>query len=131
MTLSTLADGLLKLRFLVGYTTWLIAGLLLSIVVLARLRNMKNDRRRLYKALLVFCLGLIWSGSWGQMGVWQYGIIMQGLPLSRAVVSIGWSLGVLWLASALGLIVWCVSKEEVKMHQVQPSNGAGILPPAQ
>lgn len=130
MTISGLADTLLQLRFLVGYTTWLVAGLVLSVIVLARLKNMQNGRRKLYKGLFVFCLGLVWSGFWGQMGVWQYGIILQGLPISRDVVSIGWSLGVLWLASALGWIVWCVSREETKAHQVRQPNGAGILPPA-
>lgn len=115
--LDVLADMLLRLRFVVGYSTIIVAGMILAVIVVARLRRMKDRRRRLYRGLLALCCGLVWTGVAGQLGIWQYGEIMQALAVRRELVSVLFSIGVLWVALALGWIAIVVVREEISAVQ--------------
>lgn len=107
-----ISDVLLFLRFAVGYPSMAVAGFVLGIVALGRLRKMTNGRRRLYRPLVSAAFGLCWSGSWGILGVWQYGRFTVALPFPMAVVSTAFSIGVLWIALSLVTLAGVVLIEE-------------------
>lgn len=108
----TIPDMLLFLRFTIGYPSITVAGFILGIVALGRLRTMTNDRRRLYRPLVSTAFGLCWTGLWGVLGVWQYGKFTVALPFPMAVVSTAFSIGVLWIALSLVALAAIVLIEE-------------------
>lgn len=109
---GSLPDFLLLLRFTIGYPAMAVAGFVLGTIALGRLRMMTNGRRRLYRALVSVAFGLCWSGSWGVLGVWQYGKFTIPLPFPIAVVSVAFSLGVLWISLSMAWLAVVVLLEE-------------------
>lgn len=114
----TISDMLLFFRFTIGYPSMAVAGFILGIVALGRLRKMTNGRRRLYRPLVSAAFGLCWAGSWGILGVWQYGRFTVALPFPMAVVSTAFSIGVLWIALSLVTLAGVVLIEEFQHTRV-------------
>ena len=108
----TLSDLLLLLRFTVGWPAVAVSGFVLGTIALGRLRSMTNGRRRLYRPLVAVAFGLCWLGSWGVLGVWQYGNFLVPLPVPLTVVSTAFSLGVLWTGLSLVSLAMVVLIEE-------------------
>lgn len=109
---GNLNDFLLLLRFTVGYPAMSVAGFVLGTVALGRLRYMTNGRRRLYRPLVATAFGLCWCGSWGVLGVWQYGKFTTPLPFPLTVVQTAFSLGILWIGLSLVALAAIVLIEE-------------------
>lgn len=108
----TLSETLLLLRFTVGWPAVAVAGFVLGTVALGRLRSMTNGRRRLYRPLVAVAFGLCWMGSWGVLGVWQYGDFLVPLPVPLSVVSMAFSAGVIWTGLSLVSLAVIVMIEE-------------------
>lgn len=108
----TTSEMLLFLRFTVGWPSVAVAGFVLGTVALGRLRSMRNGRRRLYRPLTAVAFGLCWLGSWGVLGVWQYGNFLVPLPVPLTVVSTAFSVGVLWTGLSLVSLAVVVLIEE-------------------
>ena len=107
-----MSDFLLLLRFTVGYPAMTVAGFVLGVIALGRLRLMTNGRRRLYRPLVSVAFGLCWIGVWGVLGVWQYGKFTIPLPFPMVVVSVAFSIGILWIALSLVVLASIVLVEE-------------------
>ena len=108
----TTSEMLLFLRFTVGWPAVAVAGFVLGTVALGRLRCMTNGRRRLYRPLVAVAFGLCWMGSWGVLGVWQYGDFVVPLPIPLSVVSMAFSAGVIWTGLSLVSLAVVVMIEE-------------------
>lgn len=108
----TLSDTLLLLRFVVGWPSVAMAGFVLGTIALGRLRTMTNGKRRLYRPLVAVAFGLCWMGSWGVLGVWQYGGFLFPLPVPLPMVSMAFSAGVVWTGLSLVALAIVVLLEE-------------------
>lgn len=108
----TLSDALLLLRFVFGWPSVAVSGFVLGTIALGRLRTMSNGKRRLYRPLVAVAFGMCWMGSWGVMGVWQYGKFLLPLPVPLPVVSAAYSVGVVWTGLSLVALAVIVLLEE-------------------
>lgn len=118
----TISDMMLLLRFTIGYPSMAVAGLILGIVALGRLRTMTDNRRRLYRPLASVAFGLGWTGVWGVLGVWQYGRFTVALPFPMAVVQTAFSIGILWIALSLVTLASVVLMEEFQHMSASEGN---------
>lgn len=108
----TISDTMLFLRFTFGWPAVAVSGFVLGVVAMGRLRSMRNGRRGLYRPLTAVAFGLCWTGSWGVLGVWQYGNFVLPLPVPLSVVSTAFSLGVIWIGLSLIALAAIVLAEE-------------------
>ena len=106
--MESAADGLLNLRYLIGYPAMVAAGFVCGALALGRVRTMTNGRRRLYRALVSAAFALSWTGVWGVFGVSQYGQYPTPIP----VVSISFSIGIVWIGISLATIAILVLVDE-------------------
>lgn len=118
----TLSEMLLLLRFTVGWPAVAVSGFVLGTVALGRLRCMTNGRRRLYRPLVAVAFGLCWMGSWGVLGVWQYGDFLLPLPIPLTIVSMAFSTGVIWTGLSLVSLAVVVMIEEFQHTGVLGGN---------
>ena len=119
----TTSEMLLLLRFTVGWPAVAVSGFVLGTVALGRLRSMTNGRRRLYRPLVAVAFGLCWMGSWGVLGVWQYGDFLLPLPVPLQLVSMAFSAGVVWTGLSLVSLAVVVMIEEFAHAGVLGGNG--------
>lgn len=108
----TLSDTLLLLRFTLGWPAVAVSGFVLGTIALGRLRSMTSGKRRLYRPLVAVAFGLCWMGSWGVLGVWQYGDFLVPLPVPMILVSMAFSAGVVWTGLSLMALAVVVILEE-------------------
>lgn len=118
----TTSELLLLLRFTVGWPAVAVSGFVLGTVALGRLRSMTNGRRRLYRPLVAVAFGLCWMGSWGVLGVWQYGKFLLPLPVPLQLVSMAFSVGVIWTGLSLVSLAVVVMLEEFQHTGVLRGN---------
>lgn len=108
----TFSDTLLFLRFAIGYPAMAVAGFILGTIAWGRLRIMTSGKRRLYRPLVSVAFGLCWTGAWGVMGIWQYGTFTVPLLFPMPVVSVAFSIGILWISLSLAALAIIVLIEE-------------------
>lgn len=125
--LSDIANAALWLRFVLAYPLLVGVGLVLGVIAIARFRHRSGRDRVLYVALSSTALALSCVGTWGGLGVWQYGVLTEyTLSIGRETISIGFSLSVLWLAGSMSALLWCVAREELNVsnESVRAANRA-------
>lgn len=117
--IDQLADMALRLRFVIGYPTLVVSGLLLGVLAVARMRAMTNGRRRVYRLLTLIAFGLSWCGFWGIMGVAQYGTIIQSIGISLKPIGLAFSLGIIWVALWMATLTAVIMVDEQRCSTEQ------------
>lgn len=111
---------------MVAYPSLVGFGFILGLIALGRIRMLTNGRRVLYRSLASACFAMSWAGVWGLLGIWQYGLVTdEALPVSRSMVSLGFSSAMMWLAVSLAAITWCIAREEIHFTRAKKALSLG------